>query len=71
MDPIRKENNDEIMTNDFSDISLSSRKSTATFDKNIINHLILSNNSLMSYGKFKILPNASSTKVFHEKIYLY
>jgi len=59
------------MTDDFSDILLSSHESTATLDKNIINHLILSNNSLMSYGKFKILPNASSNKVFNEKVYLY
>jgi len=59
------------MKNNFFDIPLSSRESTATLDRNIINHFILSNNSLMSYSKFKILPNASSTKVFNEKVYLY
>lgn len=66
VDPRR--NNDEIMA-DFSNI-LSSREST-TIDKNIINYFVLRNNSLMSYGEFKVLPNASNIKVFNGKMYFY
>ncbi|XP_071626964.1 uncharacterized protein [Temnothorax longispinosus] len=61
-----RRNNDEIMADDFSDISLSSRESTATIDKNIIN-FVLHNNSLMSYGEFKILPNVSNINIMKEQ----
>lgn len=61
-----KRSNDEIIADNFSDISLSSRESSATIDKKIINS-VLHNNSLMSYGEFKILSNI---KVFNEKMYL-
>lgn len=60
-----RRSNDEIMADNFSDTSLSSRESTATIDKKIIN-FVLHNNSLMSYGEFKILPN---NKVFNGKMY--
>lgn len=67
MDPRR--NNDEI-TDNFSDISLSKRESTAGIDKNNINHFVLRNNSLISYGEFKILSNFSNIKVFKEYIFI-
>ncbi|XP_018313581.1 uncharacterized protein [Mycetomoellerius zeteki] len=65
MDPRR--NNDEI-TDNFSDISLSKRESTAGIDKNNINHFVLRNNSLISYGEFKILSNFSNIKEQQQKI---
>lgn len=65
MDP--KRNNDEIRTDDFSDILFSSRESTAA--ENIINYFNLHNNSLISYGEFKILPNASNIKIFNQKVF--
>ncbi|XP_028047875.1 uncharacterized protein LOC114253740 [Monomorium pharaonis] len=57
MDPRR--NNDKII--DFSNISLSPREST-TINRNIMNYFVLRNNSLASYGEFRILPNVSNTK---------
>ncbi|XP_011878705.1 PREDICTED: uncharacterized protein LOC105567991 isoform X2 [Vollenhovia emeryi] len=56
-----RKGSDETMTDGFSGISVSSRDSTATIDKKIIN-FALYNNSFMSYGEFKILPNASNIK---------
>lgn len=73
MDPRR--NNDEIyiMADNFSEreryISLSSRESTAA--ENIMNYFNLHNNSLMSYGELKMLPNASNIKVFNQETYFY
>lgn len=60
-----RRSNDEIIADNFPDISLS-RESSATIDKKIINS-VLHNNSLTSYGEFKILANI---KVFKEKTYL-
>ncbi|KYN33144.1 hypothetical protein ALC56_12477, partial [Trachymyrmex septentrionalis] len=71
MDPRR--NNDEI-TDNFSDISLSphthihKRESIAVIDKNNINHFVLRNNSLISYGEFKILSNFSNIEEQQQKI---
>ncbi|KAL0130095.1 hypothetical protein PUN28_002005 [Cardiocondyla obscurior] len=48
----------------FSDTSFYSRKSATAIDKNIINFFI-HNNSLMSYGAFRILPNTSN--IFKEE----
>jgi len=62
-----KKNNDEIIADNFSNLSLSSLPldSTGTVDKNVIN--FLHNNSLMSYGEFKILPKMSNIKVLDKK----
>ncbi|XP_011068988.1 PREDICTED: uncharacterized protein LOC105154895 isoform X1 [Acromyrmex echinatior] len=66
-----RKNNDEI-TDNFSDVSLSThthkRESIAVIDKNNINHFILRNNSLISYGEFKILSNFSNIEEQQQKI---
>ncbi|XP_018399340.1 PREDICTED: uncharacterized protein LOC108777045 [Cyphomyrmex costatus] len=63
----QKKNNDEIT--DFSDMSFSKRESTAVIDKNNINSSILHNNSLISYGEFKIFKqNFSNIKEQQQKI---
>lgn len=54
--------NDEIITDNFSDTLFSPHESSATIDKKMINS-DLHNNSLMSYGEFKILSNI---KVFNQ-----
>ncbi|XP_011633440.1 uncharacterized protein LOC105424741 isoform X2 [Pogonomyrmex barbatus] len=51
--------NDKTMAGDFSDTSFFSHESSAVEN---INYFILRNNSLMSYGDFQILPNATSIK---------
>ncbi|XP_029179226.1 uncharacterized protein LOC114946743 isoform X1 [Nylanderia fulva] len=65
---VNKKNNAETMTNDFSDVLLPSIASVAK-NKNY-SIFSLHNNSLTSYGDFKIPQNASKNiKIFNEKIF--
>lgn len=65
---INKRNDDETMINNFSDVLLPSIASVA---KNInYSFFSLHNNSLTSYGDFKIPQNASKNiKIFNGKIF--
>ncbi|KAL6446330.1 hypothetical protein ACFW04_001137 [Cataglyphis niger] len=71
MDENKRNNDDETMADDFSDILLPSVETTVA--KNFINYSIFSlrahNNSLTSYGDIKIPQNASkNSKAFNGKI---